>query len=67
MLTANNQYEHELKKRVDEERERLKDILEAGIAIKDYAQYQNYVGQLAAYNKVTSTFFEDVNTTLNKR
>ena len=67
MLTANNQYEHELKKRVDEERERLKDILEAGIAIKDYPQYQNYVGQLAAYNKVTSTFFEDVNTTLNKR
>ena len=64
--TGGARFEVELKKRIAEEIERLKTNLVAGEAIKDYAQYQNYVGRLAALNLVIGEYFGDVQTTLNK-
>ena len=66
-MTVGTQFEVELKKRVQEEIERLCDDLEAGTAIKDYAQYQHYVGMLKAYRRAISEFCDDVNETISKR
>ena len=59
-------FEAELASRINEEAGRLRDDLEAGLAIKDYAQYQNYIGKLAAYRRVLTEFYDDVQTKLNK-
>jgi hypothetical protein len=64
--TGGARFEVELTKRIREEIERLKTNLAAGEAIKDYAQYQNYVGRLAALNLVIGEYYDDVQTTLNK-
>jgi hypothetical protein len=64
--TGGTRFEVELTKRIREEIERLKTNLAAGEAIKDYAQYQNYVGRLAALNLVLGEYYDDVQTTLNK-
>jgi hypothetical protein len=59
-------FQSELHKRITEEISRLQGELTVGIAVKDYAQYREYVGKIAAYERVVSEFFEDVQTTLNK-
>jgi hypothetical protein len=67
MLTTNTQFEHELKKRIGEEIERLASNLVIGTSIQDYAQYQHVVGQVAAYQRVATEFCDDANTELDKR
>jgi hypothetical protein len=64
--TGGTRFEAELKKRITEEIERLRDQLAVGMAVKDYAQYQNYVGRLTALTQVVSEFYDEVQTTLNK-
>jgi hypothetical protein len=59
-------FDLELQKRISERIEYLKTNLAAGTAIKDYAQYQNYVGQLTALNYVITECYDDVQTVLNK-
>ena len=59
-------FEFELRKRIDLEIERLRDDLENGGAIKDHAQYQNYVGRLQSLKRVLDEFIDEVNTVLNK-
>ena len=59
-------FEAELRKRIGEELERLASELAAGLAVKDYAQYQNYVGRIGALNTVLAEYIDDVNTAINK-
>jgi len=59
-------FEHELKKLIASEVERLTGELAAGMAVKDYAHYQNYVGRITALMQVGETFCEEVNRKLNE-
>jgi hypothetical protein len=65
--TLNTQFEFELKKRITEEVDRIKDNLAAGLAVTDYAQYQNQVGRIAALQLVVGNYCEEVTTTINER
>lgn len=67
MQSISTQFETELQKRVGEERERIRDILEIGSAVPDYATYLRYVGQCYALNRVSGEFCDDVNIVINKR
>jgi hypothetical protein len=61
-----SRFERELKKRISEELDRLGEILESGQAIKDYAEYKNYVGQIAAFKRVAHDFCLEVQTIIDK-
>jgi hypothetical protein len=65
--TLNTQFEHELKKLIDQEIERQKDILEAGVAVPDFAAYRHVNGQISALKRVRDSYCEEVNTLLSKR
>jgi len=65
--TFNTQFEFELKKRITEEVDRIKDNLAAGLAVTDYAQYQNQVGRIAALRTVADYYCNEINTTINER
>jgi hypothetical protein len=65
--TVNTQFEHELQKLIADEIERIRDILSAGMAVKDYAEYRFHVGQIEALNKVSSSYCDEVTTIINKR
>jgi hypothetical protein len=65
--TGNTQFEVELKKLIDDEIERIKDILGVGMSVKDYAEYRFHVGQIEALNKVSSSYCDEVTTIINKR
>lgn len=67
VMTIDTRFEYELQKRIAEERTRLLDVFEAGVAIKDYPQYQNYLGQLQALKRVATEFCSDVTTAINQR
>ena len=67
MLTANNQFEAELKKRIAEEIDRLKENLAVGLAVPDYPTYKNIVGQIAALRLVDDSYCDEVQTAINKR
>ena len=60
MSSYDARFERELRKRIAEERERLLNDLEIGIAITDYAKYRDYVGKLAALKRVTDEFCPEV-------
>ena len=66
-MTVNTQFAIELRKRIAEELKRLRDEMDAGLAIKDYAQYQHYVGNIQSLNRVLDEFIDDVNSKLNQR
>jgi hypothetical protein len=66
VLTTNTQFEQKLKKRIAEYQSHLGEILFSGKGIENYAQYQNYIGQIAALDRVCSEFCDDVNTEINK-
>ena len=63
---SGGRFEVELRKRIGDEIEELKSHLAAGEAIKDYAQYQNYVGKLTALKLVITDYMDDALTALNK-
>ena len=67
MQTLNTQFEQELKKLIADEVERIKDILSAGMAVKDYAEYRFHVGQIEALNKVSASYCDEVTTIISKR
>lgn len=66
MATLNTQFEAELKKLLNERVREVAAILCDGQAIKDYADYRQYVGQLIALKQIDD-FCDQVNTTLNTR
>ena len=66
MLTSSSQFEHELHKRIAEDIGRLQSELSTGVAVKKYSQYQNYVGQIKALERVLDVFFAEVRETINK-
>jgi hypothetical protein len=67
MPTLNTQFEAELKKLVAARMVDIGDILCAGQAVKDYAEYRQLVGQFNALRLVHDDFCEQINTTLNQR
>jgi hypothetical protein len=68
VLTASNAFEHELRKLISTEIDRLKDILAGGgAAIPDYASYLHHVGQIAALRKVEHAYCEEVENKLNEQ
>jgi hypothetical protein len=67
VLTGNSLFESELKKVIAQEIERLRGIFEAGLAIKDYAEYRYHVGQLHALRRVSESYCSEVQTLINKR
>jgi len=67
MPSLNTQFEAELKKLISARMADIADILCDGQAIKDYGQYQRYVGEFQALRSVHESFCEQVNTTLNQR
>ena len=67
MQTLNTQFEHELKKLIEDEVERIKDILAVGMSVKDYAEYRFHVGQIEALNKVSTSYCEEATTIISKR
>lgn len=66
-MLANNEFEAVLKKRIAEEIDRLRDILDQGLAVKDYADYKYHTGQLHALKRVTDSYCGEVTDALNKR
>jgi hypothetical protein len=67
MLNSNNQFEAELKKRIAEEIDRLKDNLAIGLAVTDYPKYQHLIGQIFAFRTVVDSYCDEVTTAINKR
>jgi hypothetical protein len=65
--TLNTQFEAELKKLIDADVERLKDILEVGVAVTDFAAYSHVRGQILALKRVRDSYCDEVNTLLAKR
>jgi hypothetical protein len=67
VLTASNQFEGELKKRLHDRMLEIAEILTAGQAVKDFETYQRYVGEFRAYKQVVDIHCDEVNTTINQR
>lgn len=67
MSSLNTQFEHELKILIKGRMADIGDILCAGQAVKDYAEYQRLVGAFQALRTVHEDYCEQVNTTLNQR
>ena len=67
MLTVNTQFESELKKIIDADIERLKDLLADGSGVPDYPTYRRYVGEIMALRRVAEAYFDEVNQKINER
>lgn len=66
MSSYDSRFERELKKRIAAEAERLLEELVAGVAVTDYAKYQNYVGRLASLRRITEEFCPEIQTIIDK-
>lgn len=66
MLTVNNQFEHELRKLISTEIDRIKDILADGAGVPDFTTYRDYVGQIAGLRRVAHSYCEEVETKMNE-
>jgi hypothetical protein len=51
-MNLNNVFEHELRKLILEEIERIKEILASGLSVIDYTEYKHHTGQIRALNTV---------------
>ena len=67
MLTTNTLFEHELKRIIDADIDRIKDILAAGDGVPNFETYKRYVGEIAAMRRVAHDYADEVNSKLNKR
>jgi hypothetical protein len=67
MQTLNTQFEHELKKLIDVDIERLTDILELGVAVRNFDDYRHYAGQILALKRVRDSYCDEANTIIAKR
>jgi hypothetical protein len=65
--TVSSQFEAELKKTLADEIERIRTVLEAGMAVKDFADYRYHVGQVHAIRRVIDAYCDEVSTKLSKR
>lgn len=65
-LTYNSQFETELRKIVEDERQRVRDELEGAEAVKDYAAYRERIGYLRALKDV-GDWCAETETKLSKR
>lgn len=66
MSSYDSRFERELRKRINEEIERLTGNLVMGSAITDYAKYQNNIGRIAALTQVANDFCPEVQTIIDK-
>ena len=67
MLVSNSQFEHELKKVLTQEIERLSEnILSVG-NVTDYAKYCSIAGEIIALKRVINSYCGEVNTNISKR
>jgi hypothetical protein len=67
-MSLDTRFEHELKKRISEEIEKLRDTLEIQVnatIISPPPAY--YSGQIAALRRVISDYIPDINTTISER
>lgn len=67
MQTASTAFEAELKKRISEEIERIRDILSQGQGVKDYADYRYFSGQINALRRTMDEYCDEIATLINKR
>jgi hypothetical protein len=67
VLTGNNQFEIELKKRIAEEIERVKSILATATAIKTFDDFRYYAGRLHGLRDVAEHYCDEVATIMNER
>ena len=66
MSSYDVRFERELKKRIGEEAGRLLEELVAGVAVTDYAKYQNYIGRITSLRRVTEEFCPEVQTIIDQ-
>jgi hypothetical protein len=66
VLTGNTQFESELKKTIADEVERLRSVMDAGLAVKDFADYRYHVGQIHALRRVADSYCDEVTSKINK-
>jgi hypothetical protein len=66
-LAALPQFGHELKKLIEAEIERVREIVCRGDAIKDYSDYQRHAGQLFSLNRVLNNYYPETESIINKR
>jgi len=66
MLTGNTQFEYELHKLIDAELQRIEGVLGAGLAVKDIADYREFVGQMNGLKRAKA-YCDEVNHTLSER
>lgn len=64
MLTVNSAFEHELRKVIATEIDRIKDILAAGVGVANIEAYRQYVGEIAALRRVEHQYCEEIETKL---
>lgn len=67
MLTANTQFENELKKLLAAERDRICNVMADGRSIKDYAEYRYHVGYLRALDNVVDNYCPETEKIINER
>lgn len=67
MPTLSTQFEHELKKILQQRMVAIAETLTAGQAVKDYAAYMKYVGEFQAFKQVVDTYCDEVTTAINTR
>jgi|FreactcultureFD7_1027221.scaffolds.fasta_scaffold78035_2 hypothetical protein len=67
MPTLNTQFEHELKKRIEQRLVAIAEALSAGQAVKDYAGYMKLVGEFQGLKQITDVYCDEVTTTINTR
>jgi len=65
-VNLNNLFENELRKLIEEEIERIKELLGNGLAVIDYAEYKHHTGQIRALRTVLERC-EEVQSILSKR
>lgn len=66
-MSLGTQFEHELKKRINDRLVEIAEILCDGQAIKDYADYKKWVGEFQSLKRVADVYCDEVNKTINQR
>jgi len=65
-MNLNNLFENELRKLIEEEIERIKEILGNGLSVVDYPEYRHHTGQIRALRTVLERCSE-VQSIISKR
>lgn len=65
-MNLNNLFEHELRKLIEEEINRISEILANGLGVVDYAEYKHHTGQIRALRGVLERC-DEVQSIISKR